>query len=210
MITLRQKRRVTKCHFPAWTNLCGFFCGRKKEVGYFCHCRIAAAAQIFCWQNCRIALCSVLVWGTTIIGTQTNGTSTFSACELSREGGATMSDPNRSTSEMPVIPACRPVRASWHKSCISSPHGPDHYGHCDTTFICPECGHHGMRTKDTQPPFFVLCCPNCGSEKWIHWIEYDLGCPRCGNEHAFGTYTKLFERIIQCPVCGPVSRGEAA
>ena len=102
-----------------------------------------------------------------------------------------------------------------HVCCIPAD-GKGHCIHCDTGYFCPGCGHDGMQTigpdqKETKlPGHFLLRCPKCGSKKWIHWIEYDLTCPRCGNKYAFGTYTKSLERIIQCPDCGVMPRGEAA
>jgi hypothetical protein len=116
-----------------------------------------------------------------------------------------MPDSDRPTREM-VVP-------SWKSTghvCVASDRGPGHCGHCDTDFTCQGCQHKGMKTKGCQPPHFILRCPVCDWEKWIHWIEYDLACPRCGCKNAFGTYTKSFERIIHCPDCGVVPRGEAA
>lgn len=116
------------------------------------------------------------------------------------------SDPNRPTSEMPILPICR----SNSHSCVVSGDGTDRCGHCDTAYICQRCQHKGMRTKSMKPPYFVLVCPVCNWEKHIHWIEYDLKCPKCGRDDAFGTYTRTFERIIKCPGCGDIPRGEAA
>ncbi len=94
--------------------------------------------------------------------------------------------------------------------CAIPADGKGHCVHCDTGFFCQRCGHNGMQTREMKPPYFVLRCLICDWEKHVHWIKYDLACPRCGNKHAFGTYTKSFERIIQCPDCGVVPRGEAA
>lgn len=94
--------------------------------------------------------------------------------------------------------------------CGIPTNGHGHCVHCDADYICQRCGHSGMQTKDMKPPYFILRCPVCKWENPIHWIEYDLPCPRCGNPHTFGTYTKSFERIIQCPDCGVMPRGEAA
>jgi hypothetical protein len=118
-----------------------------------------------------------------------------------------LADLDRPTSEMPVIPR---FRLSGQHVCSIPQSGHGHCVHCDTGFVCQRCQHKGMRTTNCKPPHFILRCPVCDWEKWIHWIEYDLACPRCGNEHAFGTYTKSFERIIECPDCGVVPRGEAA
>lgn len=108
-----------------------------------------------------------------------------------------------STREMPVLPDCR--RGHDHV-CISSPRGTGHCGHCDTDFICPSCKHNGMKTKNSEPPNFILQCPRCKHEERIHWIEFDIQCPRCGCKNASGTYSRLLEPIIQCPNCGPSRR----
>lgn len=112
---------------------------------------------------------------------------------------------------VPLTRARLQISLQRHPHVCSIPaDGKGHCVHCDTGFFCQRCGHNGMQTKDMKPPHFVLRCPICSWEKFIHWIEYDLFCPRCGNKHAFGAYTKLLERIIQCPDCGVVSGGEAA
>lgn len=115
---------------------------------------------------------------------------------------------DRSTSEM-IIPSWKPTG----HICITSPRGAGHCGHCDTGYICPVCRHNGMQTKDVdhkKPAHFILRCPGCKHEESIHWIEYDLVCPRCGRGDAFGTYTRSLEPIIQCPACGVSPCGEAA
>ncbi len=120
-----------------------------------------------------------------------------------------MSDSDRPTSEMPVLPSWQP---NGH-ACVQSAEKDGRCGHCDTGYICPHCGHHGMQTvKDDPrvPAHFVLRCPVCNTKRYIHWIEYDVKCPRCGREDAVGTHTKTFERIIRCKDCGEIPRGEAA
>lgn len=122
-----------------------------------------------------------------------------------RIGVGMSNDVSSTRARLLISPQCHP------HTCGIPASGKGHCVHCDTGYICPTCRHNGMQTKDRdpkKPAHFILRCPKCGCEKSIHWIEYDIKCPRCGNPHAFGTHTKLLEPIIKCPDCGDVLRNE--
>lgn len=114
------------------------------------------------------------------------------------------------TREMPVLPSPQPRRLIRNKhTCISSGRRDGYCGHCDARFVCPDCGHRGMRTIDCKKGNFILRCPVCDCQRSIHWMEYNLTCPRCGRTDALGTHTEALEPIIRCLDCGEIPRSDS-